>query len=389
MAVLLGLCMAVPAQEKPPEKPARENPAKTNPAAERPPQKPDEAPPTPLRILWVGDIVMEVAWRQPAVPPRLLFDGVREKLREYDLVIANLESPLTNWPEPTPHKDKAAIESGRDVIIQVRSPNAARALHDAGIQVVGLANNHTMDYTEQGLLDTFARLRAAHVLFAGAGNNIAEAEAPLIVEKKSRRIGILSFSDVVPKYSWAEPDRPGIATAKETVPVIEAVRRARPRVDILIVVFHWGVQFDREPSERQKSLALETQRAGADLILGAHPHVLQGVGCLDRVPVVYSAGNFAFPTSSLPTRRTALFEFDFSADAAPVVQTSPVVRLVPLLIDERGAPQLAPDDVRADILTEMTQLSSPLDLHLDGDSGSCAASPAPPPPAVPDTNLGR
>src|SRR6266581_4071114 len=354
MAVLLGLCMAVPAQEKPPEKPARENPAKTNPAAERPPQKPDEAPPTPLRILWVGDIVMEVAWRQPAVPPRLLFDGVREKLREYDLVIANLESPLTNWPEPTPHKDKAAIESGRDVIIQVRSPNAARALHDAGIQVVGLANNHTMDYTEHGLLDTFARLRAAHVLFAGAGNNIAAAEAPLILKRKGRRIGILSFSDVVPKYSWAEPDRPGIATAKETVPVIEAVRRARPRVDILI--------------------------------LGAHPHVLQGVGCLDRVPVVYSAGNFAFPTSSLPTRRTALFEFDFSAGAAPVVQTSPIVRLVPLLIDERGAPQLAPDDVRADILAEMTQLSSPLDLHLDGDSGSCAASPAPPPPAVPPSS---
>src|SRR6266849_9285962 len=118
MAVLLGLCVAVPAQEKPPQ----ETPAKTNPTPERPPQKADEAPQTPLRILWVGDIVMEVAWRQPAVSPRLLFDGVREKLRGYDLVIANLESPLTNWPEPTPYKDKAAIESGRDVIIQVRSP---------------------------------------------------------------------------------------------------------------------------------------------------------------------------------------------------------------------------------------------------------------------------
>src|SRR2546427_7517665 len=94
-------------------------------------------------------------------------------------------------------------------------------------------------------------------------------------------------------------------------------------------------------------------------------------------------GNFAFPTSSLPTRRTAIFEFDFSAGAAPVVQASPVVRLVPLLIDERGAPQLAPDDVRADILAEMTQLSSPLGLHLDADSGSCAATPAVPlaPPA--------
>lgn len=370
-------------------------------------EKPAAPAPAPLRIAWVGDIVMEVAWRQPAVPPQLLFDGVREQLHTYDLVIGNLESPLTNWAEPTPHKDKAAIESGKDVIIRVRSPNAAQALHDGGVQVAALANNHTMDYTERGLMDTFARLRAAGVLFAGAGKNLAAAEAPLIIEKKGRRIGILSFSDVVPKYSWAEPGRPGIATAKETTPVLEAVRRARPQVDILIVVFHWGVQFDREPSERQKSLALETQRAGADIILGAHPHVLQGVGCLGAVPVVYSAGNFLFPTSSLPTRRSAIFEFEFPAatapaakevpgtQAAPDAPAVPVVRLLPVLIDERGAPQIAPTDVRADILADMTQLSSPLGLRLNSAAspdpresstgGTCAAPPASPPPAATPT----
>ncbi|HYL11201.1 MAG TPA: CapA family protein, partial [Candidatus Acidoferrales bacterium] len=406
IAIFLGPWAATLAQEKPPEKPAlekpaQESPAPANPAKPNPQQeKPDESARTPLRIVWVGDIVMEVAWRQPAVPPQLLFDGVRDLLRTYDLVIGNLESPLTSFPDPTPHKDKAAIESGRDVIIRVRSPGAAQALHDGGIQVAALANNHTMDYTEEGLLDTFARLRAAGVLFAGAGKNLAEAEAPLIIEKKGRRIGILSFSDVVPKYAWAEPDRPGIATAKETAPLLAAVRRARPQVDILIVVLHWGVQFDREPSDRQKSLALEAQRAGADLILGAHPHVLQGVGCLGRVPVVYSAGNFLFPTSSLPTRRSAIFEFDFparvsnaaepapiaqappvaeapAAQALPVTQAAPVVRLVPVLIDERGAPQLARDDVRADILTDMAQLSSPLGLRLDGGAGTCSSAPAP------------
>ncbi len=374
-------------------------------------EKPAAPAPAPLRIAWVGDIVMEVAWRQPAVPPQLLFDGVRDQLHTYDLVIGNLESPLTNWAEPTPHKDKAAIESGKDVIIRVRSPNAAQALHDGGVQVAALANNHTMDYTERGLMDTFARLRAAGVLFAGAGKNLAEAEAPLIIEKKGRRIGILSFSDVVPKYSWAEPGRPGIATAKETTPVLEAVRRARPQVDILIVVFHWGVQFDREPSERQKSLALETQRAGADLILGAHPHVLQGVGCLGAVPVVYSAGNFLFPTSSLPTRRSAIFEFEFPAAAAsavkeapstqvqPVAPSAPVVRLLPVLIDERGAPQIAADDVHADILAEMTQLSAPLGLRLTGAaspdlrepgaSGACAAAPITQPAATPTPGVHR
>jgi len=82
--------VAVPAQEKPPEKPAQENPAKTNPAPEKPPQKPDEAPQTPLRIVWVGDIVMEVAWRQPAVPPRLLFDGVRETVSYTHLTLPTI-----------------------------------------------------------------------------------------------------------------------------------------------------------------------------------------------------------------------------------------------------------------------------------------------------------
>ncbi len=397
--ILLGFSAAAFPQEKPSAPPVQEPPAKASPAQERF----GEPASAPLRIVWLGDIVMEVAWRQPAVPAQLLFDGVRSQLHTYDLVIGNLESPLTNWEKPTPYKDKAAIESGRDVIIRVRSPNAARALHDGGVHVATLANNHTMDYTEHGLLDTFERLRAAGVLFAGAGKNLAAAEAPLIVRRKGRRIGILSFSDVVPKYSWAEPDRPGIATAKETTPVLEAVHRARPQVDILIVVFHWGVQFDREPSERQKSLALATQRAGADLILGAHPHVLQGVGCLGPVPVVYSAGNFLFPTSSLPTRRSAIFEFDFPIEPAPLTpaapaeqgapaQASPVIRLLPVLIDERGGPQIAPEDIRADILAEMTQLSSPLGLRLDSGAsrdsrdsgaGTCAAAPATPPAAPP------
>ncbi len=323
-----------------------------------------------LRIAWVGDIVMEVAWRQPPSPPKPLFDGVRKRLLDSDLVIANLESPLTDWSTMTPHKDKADIETGRDVVLRVASPDAAPALHEAGISVVGLANNHTMDYTERGFRDTLKRLRAAGVSYAGGGKNLAAAEAPLIVEIKGRKVGILSFSDVVPRYFWAENHRPGIATAKEDDRLLAAVRRARPKVDILIVALHWGVQFSQEPSPRQLSLAREAQQAGADLILGAHPHVLQGVGCLGRVPVVYSAGNFVFPTMKASTRRTAIFEFEFSSSRPPVV------RLVPAVLDDRGAPQLVEGESRQSILSEMNQLSLPLGLRFDGDSGACSEAPS-------------
>jgi len=367
LAALLPVALA--AQEPPAPAPPQE-PAPAFPA---PAAAPMPAPVQPLRIVWLGDIMMEVPWRQPPVSPPKLFDGVREGLAGRDLVIANLESALTNWPDVTPYKDKALIAAGKDVVSRTTSPLAAQAVAGAGIQVVGLANNHTMDYTEHGLLETFERLDAAGVRYTGAGKNIAEAEDALVLELKGRRVGILSFSDVVPRFSWAEAARPGIASAKEVERVVEAVRRARPRVDILIVLFHWGVQFDREPSPRQEFLAQETQKAGADLILGAHPHVLQGMGCLGAAPVVYSAGNFVFPVSGFYTRRSAIFEFDFPP------QGPPSVLLFPTMIDDQGAPQIATTGPREEILAEMARLSQPLGMALINGSGSCRADAAPAP----------
>jgi poly-gamma-glutamate capsule biosynthesis protein CapA/YwtB (metallophosphatase superfamily) len=378
ISILLALnfCLAARTQERPSEKPPK--PAEPSAISAQPQAKASISPSGPIRISWVGDIVMEVPWRQQMLPPNALFDGVRDRLKTADLTIANLETPLTDWAEQTPYKDKSAVEAGKDVILRVSSPQAAQALAQGGIKVVGLANNHTMDFTDHGLLETLDRLRKAGVLFAGAGENLAAAEDALVVQVKGRRVGILSFSDVVPRYSWAEENHPGIATGKEADRVVEAIRRARPKVDILILLLHWGTQFVSEPVPRQLFLAQQAQRAGADLVLGAHPHVLQGVGCLGRVPVVYSAGNFVFPTMSLPTRRSAIFEFEFS------VSGPPALHLVPVMIDEQGAPQLAEGDIRQDILLEMSKLSQPLGLQLNGDTGSCRDVSVPPiPPVVP------
>ena len=371
----LNFCSTAAGQERPSEKTPK---AAESPASASQSQANTSAS-SSIRISWVGDIVMEVPWREQMVPPKALFDGVRGRLKSVDLAIANLETPLTDWAEQTPYKDKAAIDTGKDVILRVSSPEAAQALAEGGIKVVGLANNHTMDFTEHGLLETLDRLRKAGVLFAGAGENLAAAEDALIVEIKGKRIGILSFSDVVPRYSWAEESHPGIATGKEADRVLNAIRRARPKVDILILLLHWGTQFVQEPIPRQLFLAQEAQRAGVDLVLGAHPHVLQGVGCFGRVPVVYSAGNFVFPTMSLPTRRTAIFEFEFSLGGPPSLH------LVPVMIDEKGAPQLVEGDLRADILLEMSKLSQPLGLQFNGDSGSCTelSTPATPPAVTP------
>ncbi|MFQ5695390.1 MAG: CapA family protein [Terriglobia bacterium] len=322
-----------------------------------------------LRLVFVGDVVLEASWHPRTHPPADLLRHIRAQLALADLVVCNLEEPLTNFPTHTPHKNPAAVAAGRDFIMRATSPNAAPALRRAGIDVAALANNHTMDYTEQGLLDTLDRLRAAGIVPVGAGENLAAAEQVQVVEKKGLRIGFLSFSDVVPRYYWAEGARPGIASSKEVERVRDAVAEARPQADLLAIIFHWGEQRAREPSGRQQTLARAAAGAGADLILGAHPHVLQGVGCLGRVPVVYSAGNFVFPTRNLNARRSALFEIKLSGARISSV------RVLPLLLDGEGRPHLASRTLAQEILRELKQLSTELGASFDGDEARCPAAP--------------
>ena len=330
------------------------------------PAAPEAVTPAPvLRVVFVGDILLEASWKQPPPVPGPLFDHVRARLAEADLVIGNLEEPLTNYPTVTPHKNPKAVAAGRDFVFRATSPQAAQALRDAGIDIATLANNHTMDYTEQGLLDTLERLESVGVVAAGGGENLREAEQVKVFEIKGVRVGILSLSDVVPKYYWAESDRPGIASAKYLGRVRRVIRRARPQADVLIVAFHWGEMFTPRPNEREQELARVAQQAGADLVLGAHPHVLQGVGCLEGAPVVYSAGNFVFPTKNAKAKRSAIFEVAVEGGKIGAV------RVVPILLDAEGIPHLATGSVARGILAEMDELSTELGATFADGSASC------------------
>ncbi len=330
------------------------------------PQSAPETPAPVVRIAFVGDILLEAPWRQPPLPPSQMFEDVRAFLAEFDLVVGNLEEPLTNHPTRTPHKNPDMVAAGRDFIFRATSPEAARALRSAGIRVAALANNHTMDYTERGLLDTLKQLTAAGIVPVGAGENLRNAEQVQVVELRGLRIGFLSFSDVVPRYYWAEGDRPGIASSKYIGRVRAAIARARSQVDTLAIIFHWGEMFASEPSPRQRELAQAAQRAGADLILGAHPHVLQGVGCLGPVPVVYSAGNFVFATRNPAARRSAIFEIRISREKIESV------RVVPVLLDSQGRPHLAAGEEARRILTEMEQLSTQLGARFVNHTATCS-----------------
>ncbi len=318
-------------------------------------------------------MLLEASWKQPPLPPDVLWDGVRGRLGEADLVVVNLEEPLTDWPHRTRLKNPAAVAAGRDYVLRATSLDAARAMRDAGVRVAALANNHTMDYQEQGMLDTLARLDSAGIASVGGGESIEAAEGTRVVEIQGVRFGLLAFSDVVPPGYQAGLGRPGIASAKDVDRMRGVISSARAHADVLVVIFHWGIQKARTPSPRQRELARAAQQAGADLILGGHPHVLQGVGCLGDVPVVYSAGNFVFPTSRAAARRTAIFEIEFSRKPESSKPRVDFVRLVPALIDDGGAPQLLMGRAGNSIRNEMATLSWQLGARVDGDRLQCSA----------------
>lgn len=342
-----------------------------------PQEKPQDVPKRrTIRIAFAGDVLMEAPWRQTP-PPGELFEGVKEQLSSADITVVNLESPLSDWPEKTRYKNPRAVAAGKDYILRTVSPEAATALRDAGVDVAALANNHTVDAGERGLLDTIARLQEAAVIPSGAGENRAAAEQAAIVTIDEVRVAFLSFSDVVPPGFAATEKKPGIASAKDIFAVRDAVRAARAAADVLVVVFHWGKELERWPTLRQRQLARAVVDEGASVVFGAHPHVLQGVGCERRVPVVFSAGNFIFPASRPLAQRSSIFEVEFvevEGEEAGKKWRAEKMKIVPTMMNEEGRARLADDHQAREILRDISRFSSGLGARFQGDVAVCSSA---------------
>jgi hypothetical protein len=201
----------------------------------------------------------------------------------YDLVVANLESPLTHSNRSIP--GKCTLRG---------NPNWAPRLYQAGVHVLSLANNHLMDHGRQGLLDTIDHLTQAGIQWIGAGRNSQEACNPLIVEAAGQKIALLARSSVVvASPSYATPATPGVArfNLQET---IAAIKDCRSQADLVLLCLHWGLEHYQYPAPSQRTLARRLIEAGADIVIGHHPHVLQGIEAMNGGVVAYSLGNFLF-----------------------------------------------------------------------------------------------
>ena len=313
-----------------------------------PPAQPQERTPEDRVVIAVGgDVLPESSWEGSQDISHFL-DGMRAQFVQTDLVFVNLEEPITSSTQVTPFKSQSEVAAKRDYILKARSPEIPRALKQAGVGLVGLANNHMMDYALAGLRDTLHAFRQAELPVVGAGFKL-DAERPFILQKHGRSVALLAFSDVVPRNSGATETHLGIASAKDELDLVDAIRRARRRADFVVLMMHWGGQGSHLIMPRQRQLARAAVEAGSDVIVGMHPHVLQGIEFIGHVPVLYSIGNFAFASKRPASQECVLVKLKFGSER--LVE----VGLVPVAISPSGLPTLAGQQQSKEILG-----------HLDG-----------------------
>ncbi len=218
----------------------------------------------PIKILLTGDIMVgrsvmtkSLAADNPGYP----FEQVSQRLKSADLVFANLETPvIENCP-----KHDSGFKFCAD-------PKMLKGLLDSGIDVVNLANNHTLNWGEAGITETEKHLDEAGIAYTGRNNLIAK-------EVNGTKFGFLGFD-----YVATHPKQRDL----------DLITESKQKVDILIVAIHWGVEYTDKPNTFQKTVAKSILEAGADVISGTHPHWVQPQETVDGKPVFYSLGNFVF-----------------------------------------------------------------------------------------------
>ena len=252
---------------------------------------PVEAPPViaeiPIITLsFAGDIMFEkmIADDVKRNGAEAVFTEVAPLLQNDDLTYANLESAASTRGKAYDKKYTFRMD-----------PTILPAMRSAGIEAVSLANNHALDFGQQALRDTLDNLAAADITAVGAGKNFTEASAAQYFTIKGIRIALIAASRVLPTAAWiADEQRPGMLGAYHMPAITKAVKAARKEADLLIIYFHWGIERQTLPADSQRQLAKSAIDAGADLVIGSHPHVLQGFGSYQGKLIAYSLGNFIF-----------------------------------------------------------------------------------------------
>ncbi len=307
------------------------------------------APLPTIRIAAVGDINYD---RSPAYIIRTTGDlayplsRVAHIFEAADYTIANLETALGDVGEPAAKR------------YPFRSPpETAESLAIGGVDLVSLANNHAMDYGAEALLQGIDLLHAAGVATVGGGADESASHAPHIAEINGLKVAFLGYVNVTVEaitnfdtQSWsATADAPGLAWG-DPARITADVAAIRPEVDLVVVILHSGYEYIEEPSEAQVAAARAAVDAGADLVVGHHAHILQGIHRYNDGVIAYGLGNFLFNIDGPP--ETAILNVWLDQNGVRQLE------LLPAIIQEHGQPRLAEPEEAKPILSRVYYLTT-------------------------------
>ena len=284
----------------------------------------------------VGDIMLgrTVGQQVLAKGPQVVFAGVQSVLDSADVLVGNLECVLTDRSQ--------SVQKSFNL---KAPPQAAQALSVARFSVLSQANNHAMDFGSAGLADTQSTLRTYGIATVGAGPDAAAAHAPVIIQRNGLRLAFLAYVDVLPEksgfdpHSWtATTTTPGVAWA-DPDQIKADVQAARLQADVVIVFLHGGIEITNVINSISANQRLEAHTAidaGAALVIGSHPHVLQQIERYHGGLIAYSLGNFVFDQYAGVANATIILQVVLNRDGVQSYD------YVPVLIDN-GLPHLTTD----------------------------------------------
>jgi poly-gamma-glutamate synthesis protein (capsule biosynthesis protein) len=278
-----------------------------------------------------------------------LYDEVREIITRADLAVGTLNATISDFP---PHTGCVPT------YVLVGSSQNADAMQRAGFDVMSVATNHIKNCGitncgDRAFFDTLENLQRVGISPVGAGDNLAHAMEPLVVELNGVRFGFVSLGQLEP-LTFATEDQPGIAVLTEQN-LTSAIQAARELADVVIVLPHWGPEDVPLPNWSQRGLAQVAVAAGADLVVGNHTHVIQAIEEIDGVTVFYGLGNFVFDQNwARDHQQGVMLLVTFQGTKMIDYQ------LIPTYVDLDGRVHLAEQTEAAEILARIERVSKSL-----------------------------
>jgi poly-gamma-glutamate synthesis protein (capsule biosynthesis protein) len=279
-----------------------------------------------VTIAFGGDVHFEADIRPRLRNPETALAPITRALSAADVTVVNLETAITRRGTPAPKLYRFRT-----------TPRALDALDAAGVDVVTMANNHAVDFGAVGLADTLRAVDNAPVPVVGIGADGREAFAAARLDVRGTQVAVLGATQVLDWTStvWpAGPNRPGVAAALDPDRLLSAVRREADRADVVVVYLHFGLERVACPTLDQREIVAALRRAGADMVVGAHAHVLLGAGWSGPTYVGYGLGNFVWYTpNSVPEATTGVLTV--RVEDGRVVRD----RFRPAFIEQDGLPR--------------------------------------------------